>query len=163
MSFISQYQPIVTGRKGQIMKKYINGRKYDTETAQEVGSWSNHLGYRDFSHCEETLYRKKTGEFFLHGEGGPMTKYAEPANGNMRGSGETIRPMTFDEARQWAEEKLSAEEYEQIFGEIADDDTDVLISAVVKTSSRDRLRRAVEKTGKTAGQILDELIEAMEL
>ncbi len=142
------------------MKKYINGKKYDTETAKAVGSWSNHRGCRDFSHCEETLYRKKTGEFFLHGEGGALSRYAEPGNGNMRGSGESIRPLTFDEAREWAEEKLSAEEYEQIFGEIADDGTDCLISAVVKASSRDRIRRAVEKTGKTAGQILDELIDA---
>lgn len=145
------------------MKKIINGKVYNTETAQEAGSWSNHLSVRDFSRCDETLYRKRTGEFFLHGEGGPMTKYAEPGNGNMRGPGETIRPLSFDEAREWAEEKLSAEEYEQIFGEISDDDTDCLISAIVKASSRDRLRRAVEKTGKTAGQILDELIEAMKL
>lgn len=142
------------------MKKIINGKVYNTETAQEAGSWSNHLGYRDFSHCEETLYRKKTGEFFLHGDGGAATGYARSVEGNMRAGGETIRPLTFDEAREWAEEKLSAEEYEQIFGEIADDGTDCLISAVIKASSRDRLRRAVEKTGKTAGQILDELIEA---
>ena len=141
------------------MKKYINGKKYDTETAQAVGSWSNHLGHRDFSHCEETLYRKKTGEFFLHGEGGALSRYAEPGNGNMRGPGECIRPLTFDEAREWAEEKLTAEEYEQIFGEIEDDGTDVLISAVIKASSRDKLRRAVEKTRKTIGQIIDELIE----
>ena len=145
------------------MKKYINGKKYDTETAQAVGGWSNNRSYSDFSHCEETLYRKKTGEFFLHGKGGPMTGYAESVGDNSWGSGSRIQPMTFDEARQWAEEHLSGDEYEQIFGEITDDDTDVLISAVVKTSSRDRLRRAVEKTGKTAGQILDELIEAMEL
>jgi hypothetical protein len=144
------------------MKKYINGRKYDTETAQAVGSWSNNRSYGDFSRCEETLYRKKTGEFFLHGEGGPMSRYAKSAGDNSWSGGEEIRPMTFDEAREWAEEQLDGDEYEKIFGEIGDDDTDVLISAVVKASSRDRLRRAVEKTGKTAGQILDELIEAME-
>lgn len=141
------------------MKKYINGKKYDTETAKAVGSWSNHLSYRDFGHCEETLYRKKTGEFFLHGEGGPMTGYAERVD-NMWGEGEAIRPMTFDEAQKWAEEHLDGDEYEEIFGEITDDDTDCLISAIVKASNRDRLRRAVEQTGKTAGQIIDELIEA---
>ena len=58
------------------MKKIINGKKYDTDTAQELASWDNGGGWRDFHHCEETLYRKKTGEFFLFGEGGPMTKYA---------------------------------------------------------------------------------------
>lgn len=140
------------------MKKYINGKKYDTETAQKVGHWDNNRSYRDFSWMEENLYRKKTGEFFLYGEGGPMTGYAESAGDNSWGSGSSIRPLTFDEAREWAEEKLTGDEYEAIFGEIEDDGTGVLISAVIKASSRDKLRRAVEKTGKTVGQIIDELI-----
>jgi len=140
------------------MKKIINGKVYNTETAQEVGSWSNHLGYRDFSHCDETLYRKKTGEYFLHGEGGPKSPYAEHTV-NGWGSGDAIRPLTFDEAREWAEEHLDGDEYEAIFGAISDDGTDCLISAVVKTSSRDRLRREAEKSGRSIGEILDALIE----
>jgi hypothetical protein len=140
------------------MKKIINGKVYNTETAQEVGSWSNHMGYRDFNHCEETIYRKKTGEYFLHGEGGPRSPYAEHTV-NGWGSGEVIRPLTFEEARKWAEEKLSAEEYETIFGEVSEDETDCLISAIIKSSNRERLRRAVEQSGKTIGTILDELIE----
>lgn len=67
--------------------------------------------------------------------------------------------MTFDEARKWAEEHLSAEEYEEIFGEIEDDGTDCLISAVIKSSSRDRLRREAEKSGRSIGEILDSLID----
>ena len=47
------------------MKKIINGRKYDTETAKEIGYWSNGYPCSDFNHCEETLYLKKTGEY-LH-------------------------------------------------------------------------------------------------
>lgn len=141
------------------MKKYIDGKKYDTKTAKAVGSWSNNCSYRDFRWCEETLYRKKTGEFFLHGEGGPMTGYAESTGDNSWGSGESIRPMTFDEAREWAEEHLDGDEYEAIFGEIEDDGTDCLISAVVKASSRDRLRREAEKSGRSIGEILDALIE----
>lgn len=140
------------------MKKIINGKKYDTATAKEVGSWSNNLSYRDFSHCEETLYRKKTGEYFLHGEGGPMSRYAERV-GDMWGDGESIHPMTFDEACKWAEDHLDGDEYEEIFGEISDNDTDCLISAVIKASNRDRIRREVEKSGKTIGQLIDELIE----
>lgn len=50
------------------MKKIINGKKYDTESAQEICSRSSgHYG--DFHRVAETLYRKKTGEFFLYGEG----------------------------------------------------------------------------------------------
>lgn len=143
------------------MKKYVNGKKYDTKTAKAVGSWSNNRSCRDFSWCEETLYRKKTGEFFLHGEGGPMTGYAERVGDNSWSGGSRIQPMTFDEAREWAEEHLDGDEYEEIFGEIEDDDTDCMISAVIKASSRDILRREVEKTGKTAGQILDELLATL--
>lgn len=140
------------------MKKIINGKVYSTETAQEVGSWSNSLSYRDFNHCEETLYRKKTGEYFIHGVGGPRSPYAEHTVNSWSG-GSAIRPLTFDEARKWAEEKLSAEEYEAIFGEVSEDETDCLISAIIKASNRERIRRAVEQSGKTIGAILDELIE----
>lgn len=141
------------------MKKYINGKKYDTETAREVGS-ASHGSRRDYGWYQETLYRKKTGEYFLHGEGNAASPYKERNEAmHMWGPGSAIRPLTFDEARAWAEEYLEADEYEETFGEIADDDTECLISAIVKASSRDRLRRAMEQTGKTAGQILDELIE----
>lgn len=52
------------------MKKIINGKKYDTDTAKEVGYSNNGLLSTDIDYIEETLYQKKTGEFFLYGEGG---------------------------------------------------------------------------------------------
>ena len=99
------------------MKKIIKGKMYDTETAAEIGSWWNGLSTRDFNHVRETLYRKKTGEYFLHGEGGPMTSYRERW-GDMWGDGESIVPMTEAEARNWAERRLTAEEYIEAFGEV---------------------------------------------
>lgn len=98
------------------MKKIIEGKLYDTETAKEMGTWSNAGGWRDFSHIEETLYRKRTGEFFLFGEGGPMTKYAVSQGQNSWSGGREIIPLTVANAREWAEEKLSADEYAEIFG-----------------------------------------------
>ncbi len=56
------------------MKKVINGKAYDTEKAKPVAHWKNWGSWRDFEHIEETLYRKRTGEFFLLGEGGPKTE-----------------------------------------------------------------------------------------
>lgn len=41
------------------MKKIINGRKYDTETAKEVGFFSNEYPCGDFNWCQETLYKRK--------------------------------------------------------------------------------------------------------
>lgn len=103
------------------MKKIIGGRVYDTEKARELGTYANAGSWRDFNHFEETLYQKKTGEFFLYGEGGPMTRYAEPTGQNSWSGGDRIMPMTYDEAKVWAEEHLEADEYESIFGEIVED------------------------------------------
>lgn len=100
------------------MKRIINGKKYDTATAKEIGSASNGGGWRDFSHWEETLYRKKTGEFFLFGEGGPMTCYSVSCGQNSWSGGSAIRPLTEAEAKEWAERYLDVDDYEEIFGEV---------------------------------------------
>ena len=105
------------------MKKIINGKLYDTDTAKCVGAWSNNRSRRDFSSCDETLYRKRTGEFFLHGEGGPMTKYAQSCGDNTWSGGEEIIPLSAEKARAWAEEKLDADDYGEIFG-MPDEGTD---------------------------------------
>lgn len=100
------------------MKKIINGKKYDTETAREVGSRSNGLSYKDFSWVEEALYQKKTGEFFLHGEGGPATRYAYISASGGMSIGESIIPLTEDEAKKWGEKYMDVDQYEAIFGEV---------------------------------------------
>lgn len=46
------------------MKKIINGRKYDTETAKEIGYWSNRYPCGNFNWCQETLYKKKQVNIF---------------------------------------------------------------------------------------------------
>lgn len=97
------------------MKKIINGKMYNTETAKELGFWSN--GENGFGFCDEWLYRKKTGEYFLYGKGGGMSKYCS-YNGNMYGPGERITPLTEAEAKKWAEDYLDADEYEEIFGTV---------------------------------------------
>lgn len=99
------------------MKKIIKGKKYDTGTAKEVGSVSySYPG--NFEHWSETLYLKKTGEFFIHGIGGAMSKYSKSAGCNTFTGGEEIIPLTEKEAREWAEKYLEVEEYEEVFGEV---------------------------------------------
>ena len=100
------------------MVKIINGKKYSTETAERVGFYSNSPGRNDFHWVEESLFKKRTGEFFLFCEGGPASIYCTWIDSHNRTSGDRIIPMTFEEARRWAEEHLEAEEYEEIFGEV---------------------------------------------
>lgn len=98
------------------MKKVINGKMYNTETAEKIDGWSNGYYGNDFRNCTERLYRKRTGEFFLHGWGGPMSKYAESL-GNMTSGGEKITPFTEDEAKEWMEEHSDVDTYIDVFGE----------------------------------------------
>ena len=97
------------------MKRIINGRLYDTDTARNIGSWSNNFGAGDFKSCTEVLYQKKTGEYFLFGSGGAMTSYARDAeDGGITGGSEII-PFSKSQAKNWAKEHLSAEEYLKLF------------------------------------------------
>ena len=96
------------------MKRIINGKRYNTDTAKFLG----YVGYShpgDFSFWKETLYIKKTGEFFLHCIGGAMSRYARRIGLDEWTGGEEIHPLSPEEAQKWAEENLEAEEYEAIF------------------------------------------------
>lgn len=141
------------------MKKIINNKRYDTERAKEIGSYANGGSWRDFSHYRETLYRKKTGEFFLHGEGGPMTKYRVSEGQNSWRGGEKLIPLTLSEAEKWAEQYLDVETYEDTFGEVEEDETLETVAYRIKASNAERVRRAMSETGKSGGAIIDELIE----
>ena len=99
------------------MKKIINGRKYDTDTAKEIDSYSNDRPRTDFRYFCETLYQKHTKEFFLYGHGGPMSKYAEHCGQGWTG-GESILPLSLDEAKEWVETNSTVEIYETLFGEV---------------------------------------------
>ena len=99
------------------MKRIINGKMYNTETATEIVHYNNGLPYSDFNYFEESLYKKKTGEFFLAGSGGAMTKYARHGTDGTSFEGEAIFPLTEAQAKNWAENHMSAEKYILTFGE----------------------------------------------
>ena len=52
------------------MNKVINGKRYDTDKAEQIAQSDNGCYVGDLDYYCETLYRKRTGEFFLHSEGG---------------------------------------------------------------------------------------------
>lgn len=145
------------------MKKIINGRVYDTQTAKELGAYSNAGGWRDFSHFEETLYRKKTGEYFLFGQGGPMTKYAEAEGQNSWSGGSRIMPMSYDTAQAWAEKHLDADLYEDIFGRIVEDDGagKQIVSISVSPSRWEAAKREAAKRGVGVSEYIESLISAV--
>lgn len=100
------------------MKKIINGKKYDTETATKVAEYWNGRSTRDFYYLYEELYRKKTGEFFLFGSGGAATNYAMQCGSNTWCGNQCIIPLSVEAAKKFAEKNCTADEYEKIFGEV---------------------------------------------
>lgn len=81
------------------MKFILDRKLYDTDKAQEIGSYERNHGSMDYIH--ETLYRSPKGVFFLVGEGGANTQYAEHLDNNMRGSGKGAHLIDMGEALDW--------------------------------------------------------------
>lgn len=129
------------------MKKVINNKLYNTDTAKKLGTWENTRDYRDPGCISESLYQKRTGEYFLYGEGGPMSKYARSTSQNNWSGGEMIMPLTVDKAREWAEEHLDADEYAEIFGEPDEGATLENLYVQLPTDLMARMRRDAAECG----------------
>lgn len=139
------------------MKKVINKKLYNTETAERVGSWYNGHYTNDFAYCSEDLYRTKSGNFFLHGEGGPMSIYAQ-SSGNSTGWGERIVPLTYDEAQAWAEKHLDGDDYINIFGEPEEGDDKSALNVRISNVAYTKLKQTAAKQGITLAQAVENLI-----
>lgn len=99
------------------MKQVMDGKLFDTEFAAFIGERS--YGSRgDFRHVEETLYRTpKSGEYFLAGRGGPLSRYANEVEPGSYQGGAGIIPLSLAEAIDWASEHLDVETVLAEFGE----------------------------------------------
>ena len=102
------------------MRQIVEGRRYDTATAREIGAWWNGYSASDFEYCEEKLCLTSKGNFFLAGSGGALSQYAR-SHGNATGGGEAITPLSREEAFQWAQEHLEPEDYSEFFEDLIED------------------------------------------
>lgn len=82
------------------MQRTIRGKIYDTDTAEKICDVSaNHgLGYYDFAYDKTHLYRTAKGNWFIAGEGGPMSQWKEVIRPGQVTNGEGIVPVSPDEA-----------------------------------------------------------------
>lgn len=139
------------------MKKIIRGRLYDTEKATEIGH-DSHSNRGEFNYWCETLYRKRTGEFFLHGEGGTVSNYAVCYGQNNWSGGEKIIPLSFDEAQHWAKEHLDAGTYMKYF-KLSDNTHDKeTVSIRLSAAAVNKLKIMASKRDLTASEIIEQLI-----
>lgn len=103
------YGPGLTFKRGQLfhrfaMKRVLNRTLYDTDAAEQIARYAPNTDRSDFHYRIETLYRTSDGQYFLHGEGGAQTKWAE-RSGKERYPGEDIEVLTDAEAVHWCERR----------------------------------------------------------
>mgnify|MGYP003656377163 CR=1 FL=1 len=102
------------------MKKTINRKTYNTETATAIAGRSASLPRSDFGHWEATLYRTAKGAYFLHGKGGATSEYADHI-GHLRRGGSDIIPKTGAEALAWCEEHECQDAIDTHFAALIED------------------------------------------
>jgi hypothetical protein len=103
------------------MKRIIDGKLYNTETATLICDTSNGLPRSDFQAEDSALYVTKKEAYFVAGSGGPSTRFARKIrNGRSDGSG--IIPLTRAEAREECERQCRTDEdadlIQEFFGDI---------------------------------------------
>lgn len=142
------------------MKKIINGRRYDTDSAKylaEDGDFSSDEGY-----WREVLYRKNTGEYFLYGTGGPATKYAEPDGVNSWIDGERIMPMSLDEAKAWAKGHIGDAHYDDIFG-MEEDLTKRTVTFSLTEATIEKISQTAVRNGCSKSEVIERVMALIQL
>lgn len=142
------------------MKKIINGKRYDTSTAKVIAEHEE--GYvGDLEYYRETLYKKRGGAYFLYGYGHAASRYAQNLGDGRWGAGDAITPLSYDDARKWAENALDADAYEAEFGVVEDDGTSTTVTVRIPTHLKAALDRRCAATGKGQSEVVAELLATL--
>lgn len=140
------------------MKKIISGKRYDTETAKAVAVYYSSYPVNDLYYFEETLYQKRTGEYFIYGSGNAASKYAESCGMNEWRGGEKIIPLTLKKAQEWAEQHLDGAEYESIFGEIDESEEKITTTLSLSPKAHEALKMRSHESGVSMSEYIETLL-----
>jgi hypothetical protein len=99
------------------MKRILDGRIYDTETATRVCELPCSAPFGDFEWHETALYRSPRGTFFVAGRGGAASMWRQPCEDGWWSGGAGIEVITEAEARACADDaRVEPDAYEEVFG-----------------------------------------------
>ena len=140
------------------MKKIIEGRVYNTETAKLLGEFS-YSNRRDFNYFSEKLYRTKSGAYFLYGEGpGQQILQAGRAKQMDRRRGD---PRYVTTRQEHGQRNILTPINTQIFGEPEEaGDERVALNLTISATTKAKLEKMREDTGKSMSQIVEDMILA---
>lgn len=100
------------------MLRIINGKRYNTETAVDILALDCGIDSRSDFRWEDTeLYRTKNGNWFVCGQGGPMSRWARGNRSTGYSSGSGLMPISAEEAQAILEEHGQTKLVEQYFSD----------------------------------------------
>jgi hypothetical protein len=100
------------------MRKVIDGRIYNTETAQFVCDISpGGYSQSDFEWEDTALYQTRRGAFFIAGRGNARSRWAVRVGQNGWGSGSGVELQTEEEAKRLVERHAKPDVFVEVFGE----------------------------------------------
>lgn len=140
----------------------INGLTYNIDTAKKILTWDNGRAVNDNSYAKTTIYKKRTGEYFLYGKGNAGSEYAEPAYKDQGAytPGEVIKPLSYDEAKhlilKHQDEDADEDIYEREFGKIKDTEEKKQKVFNLKLSTIAKIKRIASEQGRTQSEVIDE-------
>ena len=129
------------------MNKVINGKLYNTETAQLLIEVEDDQTILGGSCLYTTLYRKRTGEYFLCS----FDDWSET---------QKIQPLpTLAEAMAWAEEHLDGDQYQEIFGDTEEraeneEELNQQVSILLPVSMYEALKAKKATTGTNVSALI---------
>lgn len=96
------------------MKKIVNGKLYNTATAERIGEYTeNYPG--DFNYYIGVLYRTKNGTYFLYEYSGPMSSTCYDPLDNSWRDDENITILSDSAAYEWAVDYLDPDDVLEIW------------------------------------------------
>lgn len=93
------------------MKRIINGKMYNTETAKLIKKYQTTTNHSDFNFRCEELYKKKTGEYFLY-------KYGFGVGAGYEWGEKIIIYSSQKAIKRWMEAYSTTDEYILEFGKV---------------------------------------------
>lgn len=143
------------------MKKIIRNKVYDTDTAQLIKQADHPNITNGEGSCKQSLYRKKTGDYFLAVSGARTDVFHNLAlENNVHDCERHIYPLTYEQARSWAEEEMIADEWLEIF-EPVEDDSLCALNLTLSASAVSKFRLAAQRQQISQRELMERLISTL--
>lgn len=143
------------------MKKIIGNKVFDTDTAQLIKRADHDNITSGEGKCKQSLYRKRTGDYFLYVSGARTDTFH-----NLHLDAQThdrerhIYPLTYEQAKLWAEKEMTADEWLEVF-EPVEDDSLCALNLTLSASAVSKFRLAAQRQQISQRELMERLIDTL--